>query len=227
MKHSNRYNNNFEKLNREKEYSLEEAVELLTTFNLPKFDESVELAINLGVDPKHADQIVRGMVALPNGIGKDVKLILVTRRLTRRTGVSQFVEIYKKVRPNLSYDTTLLIGGKGDQFYKIKEMEDYHVKVLGWISEKEIGDYIKSANIYVLPSLDLEGFGYVILESLACGVPTIVSESAGGGTDFIKQLDQDLVFKFTLKDISKVLNYALKKTENINNKVEEPFLLID
>ena len=76
MKHSNRYNNNFEKLNREKEYSLEEAVELLTTFNPPKFDESVELAINLGVDPKHADQIVRGMVALPNGIGKDVKVLV-------------------------------------------------------------------------------------------------------------------------------------------------------
>ena len=76
MKRSNRYNNNFEKLNREKEYSLEEAVELLTTFNLPKFDESVELAINLGVDPKHADQNVRGMVALPNGIGKDVKVLV-------------------------------------------------------------------------------------------------------------------------------------------------------
>ena len=76
MKHSNRYNNNFEKLNREKEYSLEEAVELLTTFNLPKFDESVELAINLEVYPKHADQIVRGMVALPNGIGKDVKVLV-------------------------------------------------------------------------------------------------------------------------------------------------------
>ena len=76
MKHSNRYNNNFEKLNREKEYSLEEAVELLTTFNPPKFDESVELAINLGVGPKHADQIVRGMVALPNGIGKDVKVLV-------------------------------------------------------------------------------------------------------------------------------------------------------
>ena len=76
MKHSNRYNNNFEKLNHEKEYSLEEAVELLTTFNPPKFDESVELAINLGVDPKHADQNVRGMVALPNGIGKDVKVLV-------------------------------------------------------------------------------------------------------------------------------------------------------
>ena len=152
------------------------------------------------------------------GIEKDVKLILVTRRLTRRTGVSQFVEIYKKIRSNLTHDTILWIGGIGDQYEKIKEMEDDHVKVLGWISEKEIGDYIKSANIYVLPSLDLEGFGYVILESLACGVPTIVSESAGGGTDFIKQLDQDLVFKFTLKDISKVINYALKKIEDKNCK---------
>jgi large subunit ribosomal protein L1 len=72
--HSKRYNSNFEKINRDKEYSLEEAAELLSSFSHPKFDESVELAINLGVDPKHADQIVRGTVALPNGIGKDIKV---------------------------------------------------------------------------------------------------------------------------------------------------------
>ena len=76
MAHSKRYNNNFEKINREKEYSLEDAVELLTSFSLPKFDESIEVAINLGVDPKHADQIVRGTVALPNGIGKDIKVLV-------------------------------------------------------------------------------------------------------------------------------------------------------
>ena len=76
MAHSNRYNNNFEKINREKEYSLEEAAELLTSFSPPKFDESIEVSINLGVDPKHADQIVRGTVALPNGIGKDIKVLV-------------------------------------------------------------------------------------------------------------------------------------------------------
>ena len=76
MAHSKRYNNNFEKINREKEYSLEEAAELLTSFSLPKFDESIEVAINLGVDPKHADQIVRGTVSLPNGIGKDIKVLV-------------------------------------------------------------------------------------------------------------------------------------------------------
>ena len=76
MGHSKRYNNNFEKINREKEYSLEEAAELLTNFSSPKFDESIEVSINLGVDPKHADQIVRGTVALPNGIGKDIKVLV-------------------------------------------------------------------------------------------------------------------------------------------------------
>jgi len=73
---SKRYNNNFEKINRDKEYSLEEAAELLTSFSPPKFDESIEVAINLGIDPKHADQIVRGTVALPNGIGKDIKVLV-------------------------------------------------------------------------------------------------------------------------------------------------------
>ena len=79
MAHSKRYNSNFEKINRDKEYILEEAVELLSSFSHPKFDESVELAINLGVDPKHADQIVRGTVALPNGIGKDIKVLVFAR----------------------------------------------------------------------------------------------------------------------------------------------------
>ena len=76
MAHSKRYNNNFEKINRDKEYSLEEAAELLTSFSPTKFDESIEVAINLGIDPKHADQIVRGTVALPNGIGKDIKVLV-------------------------------------------------------------------------------------------------------------------------------------------------------
>ena len=79
MGHSKRYNSNFEKINREKEYSLEAAAELLVNLSHPKFDESIELAINLGVDPKHADQIVRGTVALPNGIGKDIKVLVFAR----------------------------------------------------------------------------------------------------------------------------------------------------
>mgnify|MGYP000123074820 CR=1 FL=1 len=76
MAHSKRYNNNSEKIDHEKEYSLKDAAELLAGFSKPKFDESIEMAINLGVDPKHADQIVRGTVTLPNGIGKDIKVLV-------------------------------------------------------------------------------------------------------------------------------------------------------
>ena len=79
MRHSKRYNNNFKKVDRDKSYSIEEAAEILMGFENSKFDESVDLAINLGVDPKHADQLVRGTVALPNGVGKDVKVLVFAR----------------------------------------------------------------------------------------------------------------------------------------------------
>jgi large subunit ribosomal protein L1 len=56
--------------------SLEEAVKLLKSFNNTKFDQSVEIAIRLGVDPKQADQIVRGSIVLPHGIGRTLRVIV-------------------------------------------------------------------------------------------------------------------------------------------------------
>jgi large subunit ribosomal protein L1 len=53
-----------------KQYSIEEAVKLVKSRATAKFDETIEVAINLGVDPRHADQMVRGVVALPNGTGR-------------------------------------------------------------------------------------------------------------------------------------------------------------
>jgi large subunit ribosomal protein L1 len=58
-------------------YKLGEAAELLKKAHHTKFNESVELAINLGVDPKHSDQVVRGTVALPNGLGKSVRVLVI------------------------------------------------------------------------------------------------------------------------------------------------------
>ena len=60
-----------------KVYGLDDAVELLQGVKFSKFDETVELAINLGVDPRHADQMVRGTVVLPNGLGRDVRVCVI------------------------------------------------------------------------------------------------------------------------------------------------------
>ena len=64
-----------EKYDREKLYSLKEASDIIKDFSKLKFDSSIDLAINLSVDPKTADQNVRGVVSLPNGTGKDVKVL--------------------------------------------------------------------------------------------------------------------------------------------------------
>ncbi|MEO0590085.1 MAG: 50S ribosomal protein L1, partial [Pseudomonadota bacterium] len=65
-------------LDREKFYTVDEALSLLREHKA-KFDETVEVSMNLGVDPRHADQMVRGMISLPSGTGKDVKVAVFAR----------------------------------------------------------------------------------------------------------------------------------------------------
>ncbi len=62
-----------------KDYSFDEAVSQIRKSANAKFDESIEVSVNLGVDPRHADQVVRGTVSLPHGIGKTVKVLVLTR----------------------------------------------------------------------------------------------------------------------------------------------------
>jgi len=62
------------KVDREKLYAVDEAIGLVKSLATSKFDETVEVAMNLGVDPRHADQMVRGVVNLPKGTGKDVRV---------------------------------------------------------------------------------------------------------------------------------------------------------
>ena len=64
------------KVDRLKKYPLEEAIALLPELSYAKFDEAVDLAVNLGVNPAHADQMVRGTVVLPHGTGKGVRVLV-------------------------------------------------------------------------------------------------------------------------------------------------------
>lgn len=68
-----------EGIDRSKLYALDDAVKLIKERATAKFDETVELAMNLGVDPRHADQMVRGVVNLPNGTGRTVRVAVFAR----------------------------------------------------------------------------------------------------------------------------------------------------
>jgi large subunit ribosomal protein L1 len=77
MKASRRYNSAAQMVERSRSYSIDEAVELLGKLPKAKFDETVEMAIQLGVDPRKTDQMVRGTVALPHGTGKSVRVVAI------------------------------------------------------------------------------------------------------------------------------------------------------
>tara|TARA_B100000315_G_scaffold230855_1_gene241656 strand:+ start:1574 stop:2260 length:687 start_codon:yes stop_codon:yes gene_type:complete len=79
MTRSKRFKNALEKIDRNKEYSLEDAVATVRENALSTFDESVDLAINLGVDPKNADQNIRMTTSLPHGTGKKVSVLAIVQ----------------------------------------------------------------------------------------------------------------------------------------------------
>ncbi len=67
------------KVDRNRTYSIPEAATLVKQASFAKFDETVDIAVNLGVDPRHADQVVRGTVVLPHGTGKSVRVLVIAQ----------------------------------------------------------------------------------------------------------------------------------------------------
>jgi len=78
-KQSKRFKQLSEKIDENKSYTISETCALLKDLKSAKFDETVELAFNLGVDPRHADQMIRGALVLPNGTGKTVRVAVFAR----------------------------------------------------------------------------------------------------------------------------------------------------
>ena len=76
MARGKQHRNMVAQIDRTRAYEAVEAIELLQKVRYGKFNETVEVAINLGVNPRHADQMVRGAVVLPNGLGKEVKVLV-------------------------------------------------------------------------------------------------------------------------------------------------------
>ena len=77
--HGKKFRNASAKIDRMKKYPIDEACKLVPDTKVAKFDESVDIAVRLGVDPKHADQMVRGAVVLPHGTGKSQRVVVVAK----------------------------------------------------------------------------------------------------------------------------------------------------
>lgn len=75
-KQSKRFREAFAKVDRNQSYAADAAFNLLKSLPAPKFDETVEIAVRLGIDPRKTDQLVRGAVSLPKGLGKTVKVVV-------------------------------------------------------------------------------------------------------------------------------------------------------
>jgi large subunit ribosomal protein L1 len=95
-KHGKKYNEAFAKVDRDKKYTPMEAVSLAKELSYAKFDETVEIHVRLGVDPRHADQIVRDLVNLPHGLGKEVKVLVFAQgedaQLAREAGADYIAD---------------------------------------------------------------------------------------------------------------------------------------
>ncbi|MFL5815519.1 MAG: 50S ribosomal protein L1 [Bdellovibrionia bacterium] len=74
-----KYSEALSKIQAEKKYTVSEAFDLIPQIAFAKFDETVDVAVNLGVDPKHSDQMVRGALVLPHGIGKSVRVAVLAK----------------------------------------------------------------------------------------------------------------------------------------------------
>ncbi|MFH0789000.1 MAG: 50S ribosomal protein L1 [Pseudomonadota bacterium] len=88
-----KYKKTFDQVDRTKRYPLEEAVQLAVSSSFTRFDETVDLAVRLGVDPRHADQMVRGAVVLPNGTGKTIRVLVFAKGEKEREALEAGADI--------------------------------------------------------------------------------------------------------------------------------------
>ena len=115
MKHGKKYVDSVKTIDKTKLYDAKEAVDLVLATSKAKFDETIELHVKLGVDPKQADQQVRGVIVLPNGTGKDVKVLVLAKGeradIAREAG-ADFVgaeEMVQKIQTENWFDYDIII----------------------------------------------------------------------------------------------------------------------
>jgi len=134
----------------------------------------------------------RGRLDLP----LDRRIALTVRRLTKRMGIDNLLRSLPATVARHP-DLLLLIGGQGPEKEYLhglaKELGiSDHVRFLGFISEPDLPDYYRASDLFILPTIALEGFGLVTVEALASGIP-VVATPAGATPELLRDLDPRLI----------------------------------
>ena len=151
------------------------------------------------------------------GIPIDKTLFFTVRNLVPRMGIENLIEAFKQSNV-LREKGLLLVGGEGFLKETLRAMVRDHdleesVKLLGRISEDDLPQYYQAADFFVLPTRELEGFGLVILEAMACGTP-VLGTPIGAIPETVGVFDKNLLFEGTHhEDIRRKLEDVLNRPE--------------
>lgn len=142
---------------------------------------------------------VRRALGLPSG----KRILLSVRRLTPRMGLDHLIEAMPAVLAQYP-DVLLLIGGKGPEHARLSELIarlglQNSVSLLGFVPHDELAQYYQAADVFVLPTISLEGFGLVTVESLACGTP-VIGTPVGATPELLQALEPRLLARSAAPD---------------------------
>jgi len=142
--------------------------------------------------PAKDKSVVRQSLGLP----PDRTLLLSIRRLAPRMGLDNLIRALPAVVARQP-DALLLIGGSGPERERLEGLIqslglECHVRMLGFIPEEQLASYYQAADLFVLPTLALEGFGLVTAEALACGIP-VIGTPVGATPEILGKLDSRLI----------------------------------
>ena len=138
----------------------------------------------------------RAAVRAALGLPADRTLLLSVRRLVPRMGLDQLISAMPAVLQRQP-DALLLIGGQGPERAKLEALVaalhlENHVRLLGFIPDHALVSYYQAADVFVLPTTALEGFGLVTAEALACGLP-VLGTAVGATPEILSRLDSRLI----------------------------------
>jgi len=152
-------------------------------------------------------------------IPTDHMILLSIRNLVPRMGLENLIHAMKDVVSTVA-KIPLLLGGSGPLKEKLVALVrklglENHIRFIGFIPEDDLPDYYRASDLFILPTLELEGFGLVTLEALASGVP-VLGTPVGGTVEILQKLDPRYIFRSTkAKDMSGlIVETCLRFQEN-------------